>query len=141
MEYIINHLLHINSSLSEVYKAIREVNNLKKWYTTDVVENSDKTITFKWGEMFLLVKCLETKNEKIRWEFLDSNLPIKSLFMSYELSNNEGKTRLRFTYGNFSENADFFANQNFSSAKYLESLRQFCQTGVGEAFGSKTYRI
>ena len=40
MEYTINHLLHINSSLSEVYKAIREVNNLKKWYTTDVVELS-----------------------------------------------------------------------------------------------------
>ena len=112
MEYTINHLLHINSSLSEVYKAIREVNNLKKWYTTDVVENSDKTITFKLGEMFLLVKCLETKNEKIRWDFLDSTMPIKSLFMSYELSENEGKTRLRFTYGNFSENADFFANQN-----------------------------
>ena len=78
---------------------------------------------------------------KIRWDFLDSTMPIKSLFMSYELSENEGKTRLRFTYGNFSENADFFANQNFSSAKYLESLRQFCQPGVGEAFGSKTYRI
>ena len=48
--------------------------------------------------MFLLVKCLETKNEKIRWDFLDSTMPIKSLFMSYELSENEGKTRLRFTY-------------------------------------------
>ena len=70
---------------------------------------------------------------------LDSNLPIKSLFMSYELSNND-KTRLRFTYGNFSENADFFANQNFSSAKYLESLRQFCQTGIGSIW-IKTYRI
>ena len=141
MEYTINHLLHINSPLSEVYKAIKEVNNLKKWYTTDVVENSDKTITFKWGEMFLLVKCHETINKKIRWEFLESTMPIKSLFMLYELSENEGKTRLRFTYGNFTENADFFANQNFSSAKYLESLRQFCQTGIGEAFGSKTYRI
>ena len=53
---------------------------------------------------------------------------------------NEGKTRVRFTYGNFSEKSDFYANQNFSSAKYLESLRQFCQTGNGEAFGSGSYR-
>ena len=91
MEYTINHLLHIKSSLSEVYKAIREVNNLKKWYTTDVVENSDKTITFKWGEMFLLVKCLETKNEKIRWDFLDSTM----LLNHYLCLMNLAKTKAR----------------------------------------------
>jgi hypothetical protein len=105
-----------------------------------VEENPDKTKTFKWGEMFLLTKCSEVKNEKITWEFIDSSMPIKSLYMSYELSENEGKTQLRFTYGDFDEKSDFFANQNFSSAKYLESLRQFCQTGIGEAFGSDNYR-
>ena len=67
-------------------------------------------------------------------------MPIESLFMTYELSENEGKTRVRFSYGNFTEKSDFYANQNFSSAKYLESLRQFCQTGKGEAFGSDSYR-
>jgi hypothetical protein len=35
---------------------------------------------------------------------------------------------------------DSYANMNFSSGKYLESLRQFCQTGIGEAFGSDRYR-
>ena len=60
--------------------------------------------------------------------------------MSYELIENEGKTRVRFTYGNFDEKSDFFTNQNFISAKYLESLRQFCQTGIGESFGSDNYR-
>jgi hypothetical protein len=105
-----------------------------------VEENPDKTKTFKWGEMFLLTKCSEIENEKITWEFIDSSMPIKSLYMSYELSENEGKTRVRFTYGDFDEKSDFFANQNFSSAKYLESLRQFCQTGIGEAFGSENYR-
>ena len=41
-------------------------------------ENPDKTKTFKWGEMFLLTKCSEIENEKIKWEFIDSN-GIKSL--------------------------------------------------------------
>jgi hypothetical protein len=90
--------------------------------------------------MFLIAKCDEIKNEKITWEFIESSMPIESLRMSYELSENEGKTRVRFTFGDFNEQSDFYCNQNFSSAKYLESLRQFCQTGKGEAFGSDSYR-
>ena len=136
----IEHLLHINAPLNKVYEAIKDVENIKQWYTTDIVDNLDNTKTFKWGEMFLIAKCNEIEKEKITWEFLESSMPIESLFMTYELSENEGKTRVRFTYGNFSEKSDFYANQNFSSAKYLESLRQFCQTGNGEAFGSGSYR-
>lgn len=136
----IEHLLHINAPLNKVYEAIKDVEKIKKWYTTDIVDNLDNTKTFKWGEMFLIAKCNEIENEKITWEFIESSMPIESLFMTYELSEKEGKTRVRFTYGNFSENSDFYANQNFSSAKYLESLRQFCQTGNGEAFGSDSYR-
>ena len=136
----IEHLLHINAPLNKVYEAIKDIENIKHWYTTDIVDNLDNTKTFKWGEMFLIAKCNEIQNEKITWEFLESSMPVESLFMTYELSENEGKTRVRFTYGNFSEKSDFYANQNFSSAKYLESLRQFCQTGNGEAFGSGSYR-
>ena len=136
----IEHLLHINAPLNKVYEAIKDVENIKHWYTTDIVDNLDNTKTFKWGEMFLIAKCNEIQNEKITWEFLESSMPVESLFMTYELRENEGKTRVRFTYGNFSEKSDFYANQNFSSAKYLESLRQFCQTGNGEAFGSGSYR-
>ena len=136
----IEHLLHINAPLNKVYEAIKDIENIKHWYTTDIVDNLDNTKTFKWGEMFLIAKCNEIENEKITWEFIESSMPIESLFMTYELSENEGKTRVRFTYGNFSEKSDFYANQNFSSAKYLESLRQFCQTGKGEAFGSDSYR-
>ena len=81
--YLIEHLLHINAPLYKVYKAIKEVENIKKWYTTDVVDNSDKTKTFKWGEMFLIAKCNEIENEKITWEFIESSIAIESLNMTY----------------------------------------------------------
>ena len=140
MENSIEHLFHINAPIGKVYDAISKVENIRQWYTTNIEENSDHTKTFKWGEMFLKIQFDEIENEKITWKFLESSMPIESLNMTYELSENEGKTRVRFTYGNFEEKSDFFANQNFSSAKYLESLRQFCQTGIGEAFGSENYR-
>jgi hypothetical protein len=60
--------------------------------------------------------------------------------MKYDLDENDGKTRVRYAYEGFLDLDDAFANMNYSSAKYLESLRQFCQKGVGEAFGSENYR-
>ena len=56
MSYSIEHLLHINAPINKVFKALSEVENIKQWYTTVVEENTDKTKTFKWGEMFLIVK-------------------------------------------------------------------------------------
>ena len=53
---------------------------------------------------------------------------------------NDKKTRVRFSQDGFEFLDDFYANMNFSSSKYLESLRQFCQKGSSEAFGSKGYR-
>ena len=140
MEHTIDHLLHINAPISEVFNAITKADNLSQWYTTDIEDNADQTLTMKWGEMFLKIKCTIIENKKITWDFLESSMPITSMYMTYELSENEGETRVKLTFGDFLEKSDFYANQNFSTAKYLESLRQFCQTGKGEAFGSELYR-
>ena len=78
--YLIEHLLHINAPLNKVYEAIKEVENIKQWYTNDVVENSDKTKTFKWGEMFLNAKCNEIENEKITWKLLDNYWKILQIY-------------------------------------------------------------
>jgi len=53
--------------------------------------------------------------------------------MKYDLDENDGKTPLCFAYEGFS-------NMNYSSANYLKSLKQYCQKGKGEAFGSASYR-
>ncbi|MGB0376041.1 MAG: hypothetical protein ACPGC5_02455 [Flavobacteriaceae bacterium] len=58
-----------------------------------------------------------------------------------ELDKNNGKTRVRYTYEGFEEMDDSYTHMSFSSGKYLESLRQCCQIGKGEAFGSANYRI
>ena len=73
-------------------------------------------------------------------ECVDTSLPVIGQRISYELDQNEEKTRVRFSQDGFNELDDFYANMNFSASKYLESLRQYCQNGSSEAFGSKGYR-
>ena len=137
--------MHINSPKEKVFKALTNSNELSKWYTT-VVKGEFKLneiITFEFvnfAEFKFKVIAL-TQNESVHLKVVESTFDnLLGHIMKYDLDENNGKTRVRFTHDGFEEMDDFYANMNYSSAKYLESLRQYCQTGKGEAFGSSSYR-
>ena len=140
----IKHLFHINAPIEKVFKALSDVNDLSEWYTSivngEVKLNS--VITFEFVNLasfkFKIVKFIEGKS--IHMECIESPWDNVGHVSKYDLDRNEDKTRVRYTYEGFSEMDDSYAGMNFSSGKYLESLRQFCQTGTGEAFGSNHYR-
>jgi uncharacterized protein YndB with AHSA1/START domain len=137
-------LLHINSPKEEVFKALTLSNELSKWYTTIVkgVFVLNEIITFEFVNFakFKFKVIAITKNESVHLEIVESEFDNIGHIMKYDLDENDGKTRVRYTYEGFEEMDDSYANMNYSSAKYLESLRQYCQTGNGEAFGSSSYR-
>ena len=121
-----------------------ESSELSKWYTTIVngIFNLNEIITVEFvnfAEFKFKVVAL-VPNESIHLEIVESKFDNTGHLMKYDLDENDGKTRVRYTYEGFSEMDDSYANMNYSSAKYLESLRQYCQVGKGEAFGSPSYR-
>ena len=137
-------LMHINAAKEKVFKALTESNELSKWYTT-IVKGEFKLneiITFEFVNFakFKFKVVAITQNEFVHLEIVESEFDNVGHIMKYDLDENNGKTRVRYTYEGFGEMDDSYANMNYSSAKYLESLRQYCQTGKGEAFGSSSYR-
>ena len=143
MSHTIHHLLHINSPIDKVFTALTSIEELKLWYTTEVQGSSklNEIIEFKFGGIDFHTKVIELiANEKIVMECVATSLPLVGQKVTYELDQNDEKTRVRFSQDGFDELDDFYANMNFSASKYLESLRQFCQNGTSEAFGSKGYR-
>lgn len=140
----IKHLFHINAPVTDVFKAISRPEGLSQWYTS-IVKGEFKlngVVTFEFVNFatfkFKIIQFVE--NESIHFEFVESEFPNLGHIMKYHLDQNENKTRVRYTYEGFTEMDDSYSNMNFSSGKYLESLRQYCQNGVGEAFGSRNYR-
>ena len=137
-------LMHINSSKEKVFKALTEPNELSKWYTTIVKGKFelDEIITFEFVNFaeFKMKVIVLNENKSIHLQIVESKFDNIGHIMKYELDENDQKTRVRYTYEGFSEMDDSYSNMNYSSAKYLESLRQYCQTGNGEAFGSPSYR-
>ncbi len=144
MTYSIKHLYHINAPKQKVYEAISTLNGLKNWWTIQV-EGSAETgsiLQFNFGDFkgpAMQVRAL-IPHEKIEWECVGEAQDWRGNTFTFLLDENEGKTRVRFSHDGWEAQDDFYAACCFSWARYLESLRQYCQTGKGEAFGSEGYR-
>ena len=140
----IKHLMHISAPVEEVFSALSDIKKLSQWYTTNVKGKfeKDEIITFEFVNfaVFKFKVVVLIPNKSVHIECVESEWENIGHVMKYDLEENGEKTRVRYSYNGFSEMDDAYANMNYSSGKYLESLRQFCQTGVGEAFGSANYR-
>ncbi|TND07225.1 MAG: Activator of Hsp90 ATPase 1 family protein [Bacteroidetes bacterium] len=144
MTYSIKHLFHINAKPGDVYKAISSIEGLQNWWTIETSGNTEQNriIHFRFGanggpDM----KVTESKpGEKVCWQCVSSPHGWLDHTFTFLLDENEGKTRVRFSHAGWKETDDFYAICSFSWGRYMESLRQFCQTGKGEAFGTDGYR-
>jgi uncharacterized protein YndB with AHSA1/START domain len=144
MNYSINHLFHINASREKVFEALSTIEGLANWWTTQTSGDPalGGTLEFRFGQMGGPdMKITELKpGEKLSWECLGSPHGWVGHRLHFNLDENEGKTRVRFSHDGWTQQDDFHAICNFSWARYMESLRQYCQTGKGEAFGSEGYK-
>ena len=143
MNYSIKHLFHIDAEPSAIFTALTSVEGLSNWWTVQVegsCKNGD-VLNFDFGDFEgprMKTIVLEA-NKNLTWECQENKQGWTGNHISFLLDENEGKTRIRFEHNGFQEQDDFYAACNFSWGRYLESLRQYCQTGTGKAFGSKEY--
>jgi uncharacterized protein YndB with AHSA1/START domain len=139
----IKHLLHINASQQKVYEAISSINGLQNWWTvqTSGTDSDGGTISFRFGETGPDFKVIELiPHKKIKWECVAGPPDWIGTTLNFDMDQNDGKTRVRFEHAGWAQDGDFYASCAFSWGRYLESLRQYSQTGKGEAFGSVGYR-
>jgi uncharacterized protein YndB with AHSA1/START domain len=138
-------LFHITASREKVYEAISSIQGLSNWWTLQTCGDSSPggIIRFRFGEFGNDMRVLSMrKNEWLLWECVDGPDDWIGTRISFQLDDNGNKarTRVRFEHGCWKTANDFFAGCTFTWGRYMESLRQYCQTGKGEAFGSDGYR-
>ena len=144
MTHSIKHLLHIASSQENVFENLTTIKGLSQWWTTETSGSTELggIIEFRFSEWVNKMKVIASKpNELVKWECVQGADEWLGAIISFHLDRNENKTRIRFEHDKWNTQDDFYASCSFSWGKYLESLRQLCQTGKGEAFGSSNYRI
>ena len=136
--FSIKHLYHIDASQEEVFKALTSIEGLSSWWTVQTAGNPtlDGMIEFRFGEQYFNYMKVETmvENKAVQWKCIDGAADWINTNISFELDENENKTRLRFTHDNWQDNNDFYAQCSFSWARYLESLRLLPENGKGQPF-------
>ncbi|WP_160114636.1 SRPBCC domain-containing protein [Aquimarina sp. AU474] len=144
MQYSIKHLFHIDAPKQVVFKAISSIEGLSNWWTiqTKGETHLGGTIQFDFGETVgpkMEITKLEV-NQEIEWKCIASHHGWESNTFVFLLDDNDGKTRVRFSHNGWKEQNEFYGICNFSWGRYLLSLRQYCETGKGVAFGSLEYK-
>jgi uncharacterized protein YndB with AHSA1/START domain len=143
MKHAIKHLFHIAAPREKVFEVLTTIDGLAAWWTVQTTGSSSlgDTIQFRFGEMGPDMKVTEIKpGESISWECTASPYGWLGHTFHFQLDENEGKTRVRFSHEGWEQPDDFYAICSFAWGRYMESLRQLCQTGKGEAFGSEGYK-
>ncbi|NNF01484.1 MAG: SRPBCC domain-containing protein [Bacteroidia bacterium] len=143
--HTIKHLYHIDSSQSKVFDAVTSVEGLTSWWTTETSGSSEVNsfLEFRFGERWYnKMKVVQLKkDEYVEWECIEGASDWIGTRISFFLDQNENKTRVRFAHSLWMDNGDFFAICNFTWGRYLQSLRNYCQTGEGAPFGSPQFKI
>ena len=152
MSHSIKHLFHISEPRTKVYAAIHTVEGASQWWTVGAAGSSDSggILEFSFGPHGIMKAKVEklVQDELVVWKVLEGPDDWVGTTLNFALDENPGsetgagfgKTRVRFEHAGWPHNGDHYAASCFSWARYMESLRQLCQTGRGEGHGTPGYR-
>jgi uncharacterized protein YndB with AHSA1/START domain len=136
----IKHLLVINTPPKKVYSAINKTEGLCGWWTTGAKTDgcTGGTAEFVFGERYYVkMKITILKDNKtIEWECLEGDKEWIGTTFLFDIEDKDGTAILRFSHNNWKEETDFFASCNFNWGYYLNSLKQYCETGTGTPFNN-----
>lgn len=127
------HNITIDAPVEKVFQAVSTEEGFKGWWARDtIVEGDDYIFSFsskQYVSKFRLVKKAEDRlirmdaYEGMTDQWADS-------YLLFELVENDGKTVLTFTHGNWKEQDQEFAMCNTNWGKLMFHLKEFAETGT-----------
>ncbi|UTW67577.1 SRPBCC domain-containing protein [bacterium SCSIO 12643] len=132
------HTFHIDSTFEKVFESLTTIDGLSGWWTktTSGDANLNGTVFFKFAEYatFEMKVVQVQENLMVVWKSVSGNPDWEGTHIAFKLSENDNKVMVQFTHGAFSDDYSALGNINFSWGRYLESLRNYCEKGVGAPF-------
>jgi len=135
------HVVSIDAPKKKVFGAITTQGGLSSWWSTRV-DASDGVggrihFTFR-GDFNPVMEILDSKDdERLAWKCTAGHEPWKDNRFAFELKEQGARTQLTFTQDYAKELSDeAYGTYNYNWAYYLESLKQYCETGRGKPFAA-----
>lgn len=136
--FLVNHLLKIQASKEQVFEAISSIQGLKNWLTVKTIGSGDSMqyLGFRFEEQDgpdMLVKQL-IPFKTIEWICVASPHGWKGNRITFQLETSGLTTILRFSHDGWHTQNDSYAYCNSTWGHYLDSLKNYCESGKGSPF-------
>ncbi|HEX6277961.1 MAG TPA: SRPBCC domain-containing protein [Polyangiaceae bacterium] len=122
----------------DVYRALATIDGLSGWWTTTTSGESapGKKLEFRFDQhvVGMRVEALEA-GKRVEWQCVDDGTPDwLGTRVTFELSEEAGRTTLVFGHRAWREANPFFAHCSMKWATFLLSLRDYAEKGEGKPF-------
>ena len=135
------HVVSIDAFRNEIFSAVWTGQGLSSWWSTRV-EASERVggkIRFTFTDDFhpvMEVTDMKT-NASIEWKCTAGHDPWRDNTFTFALEDVDGRARLTFIQEYAKELSDVeYGIYNFNWGYYLNSLKQYCETGRGTPFAA-----
>jgi len=131
------HKITIKAPRAKVYEALSTLGGLSAWWTSTTSGESapGKTLEFRFGEHVSRMRVDELQTGKrVAWECTEATPDWVGTKLTFDLSEDEGRTTLLFGHRAWQEQTPFFAHCSMKWATFLLSLREYVETGSGRPF-------
>lgn len=133
----IQHKLQINAKASAVYRALSTIDGLASWWTSTTGGESTigKSVEFRFNQHVVRMRVDRLERDKaVAWTCVDENGDWRDTLVTFELSEENGRTTLRFGHRAWKEANDHMSHCSMKWATFLLSLRESAETGKGRPF-------
>lgn len=141
-QYEIHHEVGINAKPEVIYKALTNVEDLAKWWTSDTRGSADLNgvIEFWFNshvKKFKVNKLIN--NELVSWKALDGDgVQWGNDQIQFNLSIKREKTFLHFTHSGWTSNDGAYAHCSTKWAVFMLSLKDLIENSAGRPFPKDT---
>ncbi|MGC4102451.1 SRPBCC family protein [Ferruginibacter sp.] len=131
----IKHKLVINSTADNIYNAITTQQGLENWWAKQTVAKPEigfvNVFVFGTVKNEMKISTL-VPNKKVEWEIIASTGEWVGTTISFELeAKDNNKTIVRFDHNGWRAVTDLYAECNYTWARFMMSLKSYCETGTG----------
>jgi len=124
----------IKSAPAKVYDAVTIQEGLAGWWSKQTTAKPEvgHVNVFLFGKFrneMEVVKLVPGK--RVEWKILNSIDEWIGTTVSFDLEEKDGNTLLRFAHADWRAVTDTFAGCTYDWARFLQSLKLLCETGVG----------
>ncbi len=131
------HKFVIKAPAEKVYEAISTQEGLTGWWAKQAIARAEVGFvnTFTFGTIKNEIKVTSLiPYAKVEWHCINAMDEWIGTNISFALEEKDGKTIVRFAHSGWREATDMFAACNYDWARFMASLKSYCETGTGNPF-------